>query len=51
MMRIDFMGKKYIWFAISGVIILVGLLSLATRGLNLSIDFKSGSRLVVSFNR
>ena len=51
MMRIDFMGKKYIWFAISGVIILIGMFSLLTRGLNLSIDFKSGSRLVISFSR
>lgn len=51
MMHFDFMGKKYLWFAISGVIILAGLISLATRGLNLSIDFKSGSRLVTSFNQ
>lgn len=48
-MRIDFMGKKYLWFAISGIIIAVGMVSLATRGLNLSIDFKSGSRLVAKF--
>lgn len=51
MMHIDFMGKKYLWFAISGVIVLTGLVSLATRGLNLSIDFKSGSRLTTSFNQ
>lgn len=51
MMHVDFMGKKYIWFAISGLIILVGMFSLLTRGLNLSIDFKSGSRLDISFNR
>ncbi len=51
MMHIDFMGKKYLWFAISGLIILVGMVSLLTRGLNLSIDFKSGSRLVVSFSK
>jgi len=51
MMHFDFMARKNIWFAISGVIILIGLGSLATRGLNLSIDFKSGSRLIVSFNR
>jgi len=48
-MRIDFMGKKYLWFAFSGIIIAVGMVSLATRGLNLSIDFKSGSRLVTKF--
>jgi len=51
MMRFDFMGRKNLWFAISGVIILAGLISLATRGLNLSIDFKSGSRLVTSFSQ
>lgn len=51
MMRIDFMGKKNIWFAISGIIILAGLISLGTRGLNLSIDFNSGSRLTTSFNQ
>lgn len=50
-MRIDFMGKKNIWFAISGIVILAGLLSLGTRGLNLSIDFNSGSRLTTSFNQ
>jgi len=51
MMHFDFMGRKYLWFTISGVVILVGLISLFTRGLNLGIDFESGSRLVVSFSR
>lgn len=51
MKRFDLMGKKYLWFALSGVIILVGVTSLTTRGLNLSIDFKSGSRLVTGFSR
>ncbi|MHB8922845.1 MAG: protein translocase subunit SecF [Thermoleophilia bacterium] len=45
------MGKKNIWFAISGIIILAGLISLGTRGLNLSIDFNSGSRLTTSFTQ
>jgi len=48
-MHYDFMGRKYLWFAISGIVILVGLISLFTRGLNLSIDFESGNRLVTSF--
>lgn len=51
MMHFDFMGKKKIWFTISAIVVLVSLGSLATRGLNLSIDFNSGSRLVVSFDR
>ena len=56
--RFDFMGKKYWWFAISGTIILIGLASLLIPlargegiGLNLSIDFKSGSRLVTRFGK
>lgn len=51
MRHIDLMGKKYIWFTLSGLIIIVGVVSLMTRGLNLSIDFTSGSRLVASFSR
>ena len=39
----DFAGRWRRWAAISGVIILVGLISLATRGLNFSIDFKGGT--------
>lgn len=48
---IDLMGKKYIWFSISGIIILVSVISLLTAGLNLSIDFKSGTKLVTSFQQ
>jgi len=50
-MHYDFMGKKYIWFTISAIVVLVGLISLFTRGLNLSIDFESGNRLVTSFSQ
>ena len=39
----DFAGRWRRWFAISGVIILVGLISLGFRGLNFSIDFKGGT--------
>ncbi|HUE60823.1 MAG TPA: protein translocase subunit SecF, partial [Acidimicrobiales bacterium] len=39
----DFAGRWKTWFAISGVIILAGLISLSTRGLNFSIDFKGGT--------
>ncbi|TML29717.1 MAG: protein translocase subunit SecD [Actinobacteria bacterium] len=44
-LQIDFMGKRNLWFAISGVIILLGIGSLAVRGLNLGIDFKGGTQL------
>ncbi len=39
----DFVGRWRLWFAISGIVILVGIVSLATRGLNFSIDFKGGT--------
>jgi preprotein translocase subunit SecF len=39
----DFCGRWKRWFAISGVIIVVGLISLATRGLNFSIEFRGGT--------
>jgi len=40
---VDFVGRRKIWFAISAVIIVIGLGSLAIRGFNLGIDFKGGS--------
>jgi preprotein translocase subunit SecF len=40
--RYDFVGKRRIGFIISGVVILVSLVSLFTRGLNLGIDFEGG---------
>jgi preprotein translocase subunit SecF len=41
--RIDFAGRWRRWFAISGLVILIGLISLGVRGLNFSIDFKGGT--------
>jgi preprotein translocase subunit SecF len=35
--------KSKIWFAMSTLIILIGLFSVATKGLNLGIDFKGGT--------
>ena len=39
----DFAGRWRRWFAISGVIIAIGMVSLGTRGLNFSIDFRGGT--------
>src|SRR5579875_2761359 len=39
----DFAGRWRRWFAISGIIIVAGIVSLGTRGLNFSIDFKGGT--------
>ncbi len=44
-LQIDFMKRRYWWFALSGAIILAGAVSLGVRGLNLGIDFKGGTQL------
>ena len=39
----DFVGRRRVWFTVSLVIIVAGLVSLGVRGFNLGIDFKGGS--------
>jgi preprotein translocase subunit SecF len=40
----DFVGRRKLWYAISGLILVVAIVGLATRGLNYSIDFTGGSQ-------
>jgi SecD/SecF fusion protein len=47
--HIDFLGKRKIFYFISGLVILAGLVSLATRGLNMGVDFTGGRNYVISF--
>ncbi|MGD0394045.1 MAG: protein translocase subunit SecF [Acidimicrobiales bacterium] len=44
----DFIGNRKWWFGISALIILLGIISLSTRGLNEGIDFKGGQSWLVS---
>ena len=46
---IDILSKRYIYFAVSLLVILPGLIVLGSRGLPLSIDFTGGSLLEVQF--
>jgi len=45
----DITGKKFWFFVISGVVIVFGIVSLATFGLKAGIEFSSGSLMTVSF--
>jgi preprotein translocase subunit SecF len=45
----DIIGKRFWFFLISGVVILIGVISLATFGLPSGIQFSSGSMLTVEF--
>jgi SecD/SecF fusion protein len=44
----DFMGASRWFFSISGVILVIGGLALATKQLNFGIDFESGTRITVA---
>ncbi|MGI8413353.1 MAG: protein translocase subunit SecD [Solirubrobacteraceae bacterium] len=45
--RFDFMGASKYFFSMSGAILLIGALAIGGRGLNLGIDFTSGTRIAV----
>jgi SecD/SecF fusion protein len=47
----DFMGASRWFFSMSGVILLVGALALATQQLNFGIDFESGTRIKVALQQ
>ena len=48
--RFDFMGASKYFFSASGVILLIGALAIAGRGLELGIDFESGTRIQASLS-
>ena len=49
--RFDFLGKRKVFYVISGVMLLVSVISLTTRGLNPSVDFTGGRNYVVRFEQ
>lgn len=48
--NINFMGTRKILYLVSTAVILIGLVSLAIRGLEFGIDFLGGTEIVVSFS-
>jgi SecD/SecF fusion protein len=46
--RFDFMGASRWFFSMSGAILIIGALALATKQLNFGIDFESGTRIKVA---
>ncbi len=49
--KFDFMGASRYFFSMSGAILLIGALAIGGKGLNLGIDFTSGTRITASLER
>ncbi len=50
-MKINVIEKRKIWYVISAVILLAGLVSMLVQGLNLGIDFAGGNKTTVQFEQ
>jgi len=49
--KFDFMGRSRHFFAMSGIILVIGSIALSTKALNFGIDFESGTRAEASLVR
>ncbi len=48
--KFDFVGRRRWWYALSGIIIVLGLVSFGVRGFNWGIDFKGGTSWQIPAN-
>lgn len=49
--NINFIKSRHIFFAISGLIVLIGIISLSVKGINLGLDFTGGTLMQVKFDK
>ncbi len=50
-LKFDFIGKRYWWFALSALVLIPCLISIAIQGFNLGIDFTGGTLLDLKFSQ
>lgn len=48
-LNVDFMGRRKMFYILSSVIIVLGFISMAIRGMHFGIDFKGGLEVVLNF--
>jgi SecD/SecF fusion protein len=44
-LKLDYIGRRNTWFAISGAVVVIALGAIAIKGLNLGIDFQGGTQI------
>jgi SecD/SecF fusion protein len=44
-LKLDYIGRRNTWFAISGVVVVIAVGAIAVKGLNLGIDFQGGTQI------
>lgn len=49
--KIDFIGMRKYAYIVSGAVILIGIISLVTKGLNYGVDFTGGRTYIIRFDR
>ncbi len=49
LMKFDFIARRYWWFALSALIMIFSIISMAVQGFNLGIDFTGGTLLDLKF--
>ncbi|HTR80746.1 MAG TPA: protein translocase subunit SecF, partial [Bacteroidota bacterium] len=49
--NIDFMGKRKVWYTISGLTLVIGLIGIIFKGMTFGIDFLGGTEILVRFSQ
>jgi preprotein translocase subunit SecF len=49
--NIDFLGKRKMWYVISGMMMFIGMLGLLFKGITYGIDFQGGTEIVLQFQQ
>ncbi|MFZ6008866.1 MAG: protein translocase subunit SecDF, partial [Bacteroidota bacterium] len=49
--NINFIGNRKLYYIISGIVIVLGLVSMSIKGLNYGVDFKGGRTYIVQFEK
>ena len=44
-LKLDYIGRRNTWFAISGIVVVIAVGAIAIKGLNLGIDFRGGTQI------